>query len=46
MMAFLKTYKLGQFPGRKITVAIVPGKKLMAFKDNQKIWQYHFTGYR
>jgi len=41
-----KTYKLGQFPGRKITVAIVPGKKLMAFKDNQKIWQYHFAGYR
>jgi len=41
-----KTYKLGQFPGRKITVAFVPGKKLMAFKDDQKIWQYHFTGYR
>lgn len=41
-----RTYKLGQFPGRKITVAFVPGKKLMAFKDNQKIWQYHFAGYR
>lgn len=41
-----RTYKLGQFPGRKITIATVPGKKLMAFKDNQKIWQYHFTGYR
>ena len=41
-----RTYKLGQFPGRKITVAFFPGKKLMAFKDNQKIWQYHFVGYR
>lgn len=36
-----KIYKLGQFPGRKITVAVIPGRKLMAFKDNQKIWQYH-----
>jgi hypothetical protein len=41
-----KTYKLGQFPGRKITVGFVPGRKLMVFKDNQKIWQCHFTGYR
>lgn len=41
-----RTYKLGQFPGRKITVAFVPGKKLMAFKDNQKIWQYYLSGYR
>ena len=41
-----KTYKLGQFPGSKITVAAIPGKKLMAFKNNQKIWQYHFSGYR
>lgn len=41
-----KTYKLGQFPGRKIIVGSIPGKKLMAFKDNQKIWQYHFSGYR
>ena len=41
-----KTYKLNQFPGNKITAAFVPGKKLMAFKDNQKIWQYYFSGYR
>lgn len=41
-----RTYKLGQFPGSKITVAAIPGKKLMAFKDNQKIWQYYFSGYR
>jgi hypothetical protein len=40
-----KTYKLGQFPGTKITVGFIPGKKLMAFKHNQKIWQYHFSGY-
>ena len=42
-----KTYNLNQRPGNKITVASVPGKKLMAFnKDNQKIWQYYFDGYR
>jgi len=41
-----KTYKLGRYPGSKITVGFIPGKKLMAFKNNQKIWQYHFTGYR
>jgi len=41
-----RTYKLGQFPGSKVTIGFIPGKKLMAFKDNQKIWQYHFTGYR
>lgn len=41
-----RTYKLGQFPGSKITIGVVPGKKLMAFKYNQKIWQYHFSGYR
>lgn len=41
-----RTYKLGQFPGRKITIGVIPGKKLMAFKNNQKIWQYYFSGYR
>lgn len=41
-----RTYKLGQFPGRKVTVAYIPGRKLMAFKGQQKIWQYHFEGYR
>lgn len=41
-----RTYKLGQFPGSKVTIGAIPGKKLMAFKDNQKIWQYYFAGYR
>ncbi|MDI6793374.1 MAG: hypothetical protein QME81_10995, partial [bacterium] len=41
-----KTYKLKQVPGKKITIASIPGKKLMALKDGQKIWQYHFDGYR
>jgi len=41
-----KIYKLGSFPGRKITIGFIPGTKLMAFKNEQKIWQYHFSGYR
>lgn len=41
-----KTYKLGQYPGSEVTVGFIPGKKLMVFKNNQKIWQYHFSGYR
>lgn len=39
-------YKLGQFPREEITIAYVPNKKLMAYKDNHKIFQYHFEGYR
>lgn len=41
-----KSYKLGQFPGSKFTLGVIPGKKFMGFKNNQKIWQYHFKGYR
>jgi hypothetical protein len=41
-----KTYSLRQFPGNKITIGIIPGYKLMAFKDQKKIWQYYFHGYR
>lgn len=41
-----KSYKLKQIPSKKITVASIPGKKLMVLKDGQKIWQYHFDGYR
>jgi hypothetical protein len=41
-------YKIGQFPGEEITIAYIPNKKLMAYtvKDNQKVFQYHFEGYR
>jgi len=41
-----RTFKLGRFPGKIITIGFIPGKKLMAFKDNKKIWQYHLQGYR
>lgn len=41
-----KTYKIGQRPGRKVTVAFIPGKKLMALIKGQKIWQYHFEGFK
>lgn len=42
-----RAYKLNQLPGGKVIIGFIPGKKLMAFnKDNQKIWQYHFSGYR
>jgi len=41
-----KSYKLNQRPGRKVVVAFQPGKKLMALYNNEKIWQYHFEGYR
>jgi len=41
-----KSYKLNQRPGRKVVVAFQPGRKLMALYNNEKIWQYHFEGYR
>lgn len=41
-----KSYKLNQRPGRKVIVAFQPGRKLMALYNNEKIWQYHFEGYR
>lgn len=41
-----KSYKIGQRPGRIVTVAFIPGKKLMALVNNQKVWQYHLEGHR
>jgi len=41
-----KSYNLNQIPGRKVIVAFQPGRKLMALYNNEKIWQYHFEGYR
>jgi len=41
-----KTYMLKQYPYQKMTVAFIPGKKLMALRDGRVIWQYHFEGYR
>lgn len=41
-----KTYNLRQFPGKKVTIGVIPGHKIMAFKDQKKIWQYYFKGCR
>lgn len=41
-----RKYKINQLPGKKVTIAFIPGKKIMALFENQKIWQYHFEGYR
>lgn len=41
-----KTYNLRQCPGKAIIIGVIPSQKIMAFKDQKKIWQYHFKGYR
>lgn len=41
-----KEYNLKQCPREQITIAFIPGRKLMALKNNQVIWQYYFEGYR
>lgn len=41
-----RTYKLGRFPGKKVVIGVIPGYKIMAFKNQEKIWQYYFKGYR
>lgn len=41
-----QSYSLKQCPNQKVTIAFIPGKKLMALKNSQIIWQYHFDGYR
>jgi hypothetical protein len=37
-----KLYRIGQYPGKLITVAFIPNKKLMAIYKEQKIWQCHY----
>jgi len=41
-----KEYTLKQCPREQVTAAFIPGRKLMALKNNQVIWQYYFEGYR
>lgn len=36
-----KRWKVGKFPKDKVTVSFIPGKKIMIFKDKQKLWEYH-----
>jgi len=35
-----KRYKAGCYPGRKVTVCLIPKVKFMIYKDNQKLWEY------
>ena len=36
-----KRWKVGKFPKDTVTVCSIPGKKIMIFKDKQKLWEYH-----
>ena len=36
-----KRWKVGKFPGKVVTVCFIPERKIMIFKDKQKLWEYH-----
>jgi len=36
-----RLWKVGQFPGQKVTVCYLPGSKLIVIKDRQRLWEYH-----
>jgi hypothetical protein len=38
---FGKSWKVGEFVGQRVTVAIIPYKKFTILKNGQKIWEYH-----
>lgn len=41
------TYRLKQLRDKRVTVALIPQRKIMVLNDNNEIiWQYHFEGYR
>lgn len=42
-LSFLgKQYKVGRYPGQKVTVCLIPDKKIMFYKGSDKICEYHF----
>jgi len=41
-----KIYKLKQFAGKEVTIALIPNKKIIVLKKGQKIFQYHIDGFR
>jgi len=42
-----RTYRLKHLQGKRIIVALIPDRKIMAMNDNNEIiWQYHFEGYK
>ena len=34
-------WKVGKSPQDKVTVCFIPEKKIMIFKEKQKLWEYH-----
>lgn len=36
-----KQYKVGRYPGQRVTVCFIPDKKIMIYKDVNKICEYH-----
>ena len=36
-----RRWKVGKFPKDTVTVCFIPKKKIMIFKDKQKLWEYH-----
>jgi len=36
-----KQYKVGRYPGQKVTVCLIPDKKIMFYKGMDKICEYH-----
>lgn len=37
-----KQYKIGRYPGQRVTVCLIPDKKIMFYKGMDKICEYHF----
>lgn len=36
-----RQYKIGRYPGQKVTVCLIPNKKIMFYKGMDKICEYH-----
>lgn len=36
-----KQYKIGRYPGQKVTACLIPDKKIMFYKGTDKICEYH-----
>jgi len=37
----VKKWKIGKFPKEMVNIFFIPEKKIMIFKDEQKLWEYH-----
>jgi len=36
-----RTWKVGRFPEQEVTVGLIPNRKIIVLKDEQKIGEYH-----